>query len=88
MKLIDDAKIAWRFVSVQAMAASIALQTTWVSLPDSLRDEVPHRIISYITLALLALGLVGRMFRKEIPYDQDNQDHDDRERNDDERDRS
>ena len=38
MKLIDNARNAWRMFSVQAMGLALVVQTVWVELPADLRD--------------------------------------------------
>ncbi|MGH8080926.1 MAG: hypothetical protein ACREP7_10145 [Lysobacter sp.] len=64
MKLIDNWRHAWRFVSVQAMTVAIALQGVWLNLPDDLRIHVPDRIAASVTAGLLVLGLIGRVFQQ------------------------
>ncbi|WP_408951555.1 hypothetical protein [Lysobacter sp. Hz 25] len=64
MKLIDNWRHAWRFVSVQAMTVAIAMQGVWLNLPDDLRIHVPDRIAASVTAGLLILGLIGRLFQQ------------------------
>ena len=65
MKLIDNAGKSWRMVSMQAMVAAGAVQLAWESLPPSLLASVPPEIVRYVTLGLLALGIVGRLVKQE-----------------------
>lgn len=65
MKLIDNARKAWRMFSVQAMFLAGVLQATWLSLPPDLLAQVPDSIRSGVTLALLGLGIAGRLVKQE-----------------------
>lgn len=64
MKLIDNWRQAWRFLSVQAMALAIALQGVWINLPDDLRAHIPDKIALSVTAGILVLGLIGRLFQQ------------------------
>jgi hypothetical protein len=61
MKLVKDARRAWRFFSVQAMAVAGALQGAWLAVPPDLQARVPEDIVDGLTVAILALGIVGRL---------------------------
>lgn len=61
MKLVEDAKQAWRWFSVQSMVLAAALQGAWVYIPDDLRHNIPSSVVQGVTIALLALGVVGRL---------------------------
>lgn len=65
MKLIDEAKKAWRMFSVQAMVLAGAIQTAWLALPADLTSQVPDKIRSGVTLSLLAFGVIGRLVKQE-----------------------
>lgn len=60
-KLIPDWKRAWRFFSMQAMAIATALQGAWVFLPDDLRTNIPTLWVASISIAILLLGILGRL---------------------------
>ncbi|WP_363798384.1 hypothetical protein ABU614_06730 [Lysobacter firmicutimachus] len=64
MKLIDNWRQAWRFVSVQAMTCAITLQGVWLNLPEDLRTHVPDRIAATVTAGILLFGLIGRLFQQ------------------------
>lgn len=64
MKLVDDARRAWRWISVQCMALALALQGAWEACPDELKTGIPPRTVTIITLALLVLGIVGRLVKQ------------------------
>lgn len=65
MRLVDDAHRAWKWFSVQAMAWAIALQGAWTALPEEMRAGIPPQLVHWITMALLVLGIVGRLVRQD-----------------------
>lgn len=67
MKLVDEAKHAWRMLSVQAMTAALALQGAWASAPDDMKASIPHQYVAYATGALLVLGMLGRLVKQDLP---------------------
>jgi hypothetical protein len=67
MRLVDDARRAWRWLSVQCMALALALQGAWEILPEELKSGVPPRAVTFITLSLLVLGILGRLVKQEKP---------------------
>ena len=64
MKIVDDAKRWWRWFSMQAMVAAAAIQGAWVFIPDSMRDSFPKNWIQGFTVALLVLGIAGRLVQQ------------------------
>lgn len=50
----------WRYYSTQAMVLAGSAQAVWVGLPSDLRESVPDDLVSYGTMALLVLGVIGR----------------------------
>lgn len=65
MKLVDDFRSAWRWFSMQCMAWALALQGAWEFCPPELKAGVPPRAVTVITLALLVMGLIGRLVKQE-----------------------
>jgi hypothetical protein len=59
--LVRDAKKAWRWWSVQAMALAGAIQGAWLFVPDDLKARVPDDLASTVTAVLMVLGIVGRL---------------------------
>jgi hypothetical protein len=64
MKLVDDARRAWRWISVHCMAWAIAVQGAWEVVPPEMRSGIPPRAVTAITVALLVLGIVGRLVKQ------------------------
>jgi hypothetical protein len=61
MKLVSNAGQAWRWFSVQAMSAAIALQAGWQAMPPDLAERIPEGAVDALAIAVLVLGIVGRL---------------------------
>lgn len=61
MKLITDWKDAWRWFSVQALAAIMALPMVWAMLPSDAKAFLPAGWEPWVLVGLAAAGLVGRL---------------------------
>ena len=62
-KLLEDWKEGWRWFSVQAMILAAALQAVWCSL-DATQKAALEPYQAKITLAILILGVCGRLVRQ------------------------
>jgi hypothetical protein len=65
MKLVENAKNAWRWLSVQAMVLAGAIQGAWLFVPDDLRASVPQTWLQGITIALMIAGVAGRLVKQK-----------------------
>jgi hypothetical protein len=65
MRLVEEWRDAWRWFSVQAMAAAAVVQAVWVGLPDDLKAHLPSWLVTALSLGLLAVGLYGRLLHQE-----------------------
>jgi hypothetical protein len=65
MTLVEEWKGAWRWVSMQAMAATMAIQMVWTGLPDDLKRHLPEKLVTALSLGLLLVGICGRLVRQE-----------------------
>ncbi len=65
IRLVDDWKRAWRWVSVNCMVLAAAIQGAWVYVPDDMRESLPHNLVSGLTICVLVLGVIGRICKKE-----------------------
>jgi len=61
MKLVPNARRAWRWFSVQAFVIAGAIQAAWVSIPPDMQATIPEGWVSYATMAVVALGAIGRL---------------------------
>jgi type IV secretory pathway TrbF-like protein len=65
LNLIEDWKSAWRFVSVNCMVGAAALQGAWVYIPADMKSSLPPNVVTYVTIALLVIGVVGRLTKQK-----------------------
>ena len=61
MKLVPNAKQAWRWFSVQLLALTGALQIAWETLPADALSVIPPDWRGYITIGLILAAIVGRL---------------------------
>jgi hypothetical protein len=61
MHLVQNWKQAWRWFSVQAMGAIVALPLVWAALPSDAKAFLPDGWEPWILVALAAAGIVGRL---------------------------
>lgn len=65
MKLIDNWKRAHRMLSVQAMGLAAAIQGAWPAIPEDLKASIPPAMVHWVSVALLAAGIAGRMVQQD-----------------------
>lgn len=61
MKLVEDWKQAWKWFSVQALAALVILPTVWAALPADAKSFLPDGAEPWILAALALAGVIGRL---------------------------
>lgn len=61
MKLVPDWKQAWRWFSVQALAAIVALPLVWGMLPSDVKAFLPEGWEPWVLVSLAAAGIIGRV---------------------------
>lgn len=61
MKLVPNARQSWRWFSMQCMAGALAVEAAWANIPADLKSSVPDGLVTWGTIALLAMGIVGRL---------------------------
>lgn len=65
MTLVENAKESWKWFSMQSMTLAGALQGTWVTIPQDLKENVPHNAVHYATLVLVVAGIIGRLVKQD-----------------------
>jgi len=65
MKLIPEWRKAWRMLSVQAMTWAAVAQGVWLEMPAEDKANLPPHLVHYVTIALLVLGVYGRVVKQE-----------------------
>lgn len=61
MKLVANAKDAWRWASMHAMGWAAAILVAYTSIPVQFQARIPDWIVNSIIVAVLLLGMVGRL---------------------------
>ncbi len=61
MKLVDDYRQAWRWLSVQALAAIALLPLVWTDLPPDVKAMLPEGWRPWVLVALALAGILGRL---------------------------
>jgi hypothetical protein len=64
IKLIYNWRQCWRMVSVQAMTLAGAIQGAWLFIPEDMKASIPSTVVQWVTLALLGLGVAGRLVQQ------------------------
>jgi len=64
MKIIPEWRKAHRMLSVQCMTLASSLLVTWEVLPNDLKASIPQPWVRYGAIALLVLGVVGRLVKQ------------------------
>lgn len=61
MKLVEDWKNAWRWFSVQALAAILVIPVVWASLPNDVKGFLPSSWEPWVLTTIAACGILGRI---------------------------
>ena len=61
MRLVKNARKAWRWFSVQAMALQGAVAGAWLVVPNDMRAAVPSEWLAVAAIGLTVLGVAGRL---------------------------
>lgn len=64
LELVDDFKDCWKWLSTQCMTLAAAIQGAWLYIPDDMKQDLPHNILTGATIFLLALGVIGRLVKQ------------------------
>ena len=69
MKLIDNAHAWYKMFSIQAQLAQGAFLATWATLPAKFQEVLPTEVVFGIAVALVVLGVVGRLVAQPDLHD-------------------
>jgi hypothetical protein len=64
MKLVPDAKNAWKWVSMWCMAASTIAPSVWLAIPVEMREAIPVTWLAFIAIGLGVAGMIGRLWNQ------------------------
>ena len=64
MKLVENIKHAWKWVSMQMMVLAFAFQTAWELATPELKSALTPTQVYYVTITLLVIGVLGRVVKQ------------------------
>ncbi|WP_041863548.1 DUF7940 domain-containing protein [Bordetella petrii] len=64
LKLVEDWRRGWRWISVNCIAVVVAVQGAWMAMPDDLKAGIPSSWVSGVSVATLVLGALGRFIKQ------------------------
>ncbi len=64
IELVEGWRCAHKWVSTNCMVLAGALQGAWLYIPPDMKASVPPKLVAGVTIALLVLGVIGRMFKQ------------------------
>lgn len=67
IQLVEDWRNGMRWISTQCFIAVGIIQSLWKVTPDDMKASVPSDLVFYLTIAILALGFVGRFIDQKLP---------------------
>jgi polyferredoxin len=67
MKLVDNWRQAWKWVSIHALWVAGVLPSVWESLPHRWQDIVPVNVLAIATGVTAVIGIVGRLVQQPVP---------------------
>lgn len=65
-RLVEDWRQAWCWISVKCMVLGAAIQGAWIFIPDDMKASIPPDVVQYMTLALLGVGVLGRVTKQDL----------------------
>lgn len=74
LELVPNWKLAWRWLSVHALAVTGVLPGVWLTLPDDWRAAVPAGWLATATVITASLGVYGRLVQQPVKVEQDDTD--------------
>lgn len=63
--LVDDWKRAHQWASMQLVAVGLAIQGTYMALPDAMRAELPQEYVRWSAIATFILIALGRIVKQD-----------------------
>jgi hypothetical protein len=61
MKLIEEWRNCWKYLSVQANSVGVAITATYASLYEQLKENLPPRYMMIAVVLVFVLGIAGRL---------------------------
>lgn len=61
MRMVQDARRAWRWFSVQMLAALAAMPLIWAAIPPDVQAFLPPEWRPWVLAAMAVAGIAGRL---------------------------
>ena len=65
MKLVENWRKAWTWISMHAMTISLAISGSWLAVPEDMRAALDPKLVAAITIPLMVVGIIGRLIKQE-----------------------
>lgn len=62
LRLVDDARHAWKWASINITVVSSALMSAWLAMPADVRERMP----AWLPLVLGGLTIAGRLSTMQL----------------------
>ena len=62
--LVDDARSAFKWFSVQSMGLVVVILGSWSAMPDDLKAALPGWLVPGLAIGVLVLGIIGRLVKQ------------------------
>jgi hypothetical protein len=69
MKLVQDWREGWKWISTQSMALAVAVLSTWEVIPEEWKAAISVSDVRPLVIALLVLGILGRFLDQTTPQE-------------------
>lgn len=67
LKLVEDWKDGWKWISTNCMGLAAAMLASWDSIPPEWRSYLPTDDMPTMVTGLLIIGIVGRFLDQAKP---------------------
>lgn len=64
MRIVPEARKAWKWFSVQVLTVIAALPIVWEQLPPEAHDLVPAAYQPWVISGLALVGIIGRLIKQ------------------------
>lgn len=68
MKMVDDARDAWRWISMRLYFLQGAAASSWLMVPEDMRAAVPSDWLAIAAVIMAVAGVFGRLVKQDIHH--------------------
>lgn len=63
-ELVHDWRSCRKWVSLHCMTLAASIQGTWLYIPEDLRQSIPSKLVTGVTILLMIVGVIGRFINQ------------------------